>query len=94
MRINFLAEPSDPFRNQDVINSKLEVGMFVADMELPKRILRNARSLQDDVVERCIRALRFVLNLFLRNRIFRSAQIGYNLVSRLVELLPDHHHSV
>jgi hypothetical protein len=30
----------------------------------------------------------------LRNRIFRSAQIGYNLVSRLVELLPDHHHSV
>ena len=34
MGINLLAEPSDPFRNQDVINSELEVGMFVANMEL------------------------------------------------------------
>jgi hypothetical protein len=42
MRIDFLAEL--PFRNQDVINSKLEVGMFVADMELTIRILRNAWS--------------------------------------------------
>ena len=93
MRIDFLAEPSDPFRNQDVINSKLEVGVFVANMELPIRILGDAWSLQDHVVKWCIGALRFILNLLLPDSVFRSAQIGYNLVSSRVEL-PDHNHPV
>ena len=67
--------------------------MFVANMELPIGILYDAWSLQDDVVEWRIRALGLVLNLLLRNRIFRSAQIRYNLVSSRVEL-PSHNHWV
>ena len=51
MGIDFLAEPSDPFGNQDVINPKLEVGMFIADMELSKRVLRYARGPEDDLIE-------------------------------------------
>jgi len=50
MSVDFLAEPSNPFRNQDVINSILEVSMFVADMELPIGILGNAWSPQDDLI--------------------------------------------
>jgi len=93
MRIDFLTEPSDSFRNQDVVNAKLEVGVFVANMELAIGILCDAWSLQDDMIEWRIRALRLVLNLLLRNRIFRSAQIRYNLVSSRVEL-PGHNHPV
>ena len=57
MRIDFLTEPSDSFRNQDVVNAILEVGVFVANMELPIGILYDAWSLQDDVVEWRIRAM-------------------------------------
>src|SRR5262249_49487745 len=39
VRIDLLAEPGDALRNQNVINSKLEIGVFAADVELPKRIL-------------------------------------------------------
>ena len=89
MGIDFLAEPSDPFGNQDVINSKLEVGMFVADMELSKRVLRYARGPQDDLIEWCIGALRLSLDLLLPNGISRSAQIGHYLISRRIELADD-----
>ncbi len=93
MRIDFLTETSDSFRNQDVINSKLEVGVFVANVELTIRILRDAWSPQDDLVERGIRALRLGLNLLLPDTVFRSAQIRYDLVPSLVEL-PDNNHLV
>ena len=57
MRIDFLAESADSFRNQDIVDPELEVGVFVANMELPKGILCDAWSLQDDVVEWRIRAM-------------------------------------
>ena len=73
MGIDFLAEPSDPFRNQDVINAKLKVGVFVANMELAIGVLGDAGSLQDNLVKWRIGALRFVLNLCLPDGIFGSA---------------------
>ena len=42
MSTDFLSKSGDPFGNKDVINSKLEVGMFVADMELSVGILRGS----------------------------------------------------
>jgi len=57
MGINLLAEPGDPLRNRDVINAKLEVGMFAADVELPIRILGYSRHPQNDLIERSIRTL-------------------------------------
>jgi hypothetical protein len=57
MCINLLAEPGDPLRNQDVINTKLEVSVFAADVELSIRILGHSRHPQNDLIERSIRTL-------------------------------------
>ena len=80
--INFLAEPGDPLRNQDVINTKLEVSMFATDVELPIRILGYSRHPQNDLIERSIRTLRLRLNLFLTNAVSGSAKIRHDLWSR------------
>ena len=91
MGIDFLPKSGDPFRNQDVINSKLEVGMFIADVELSIRILGNTWSPQNDLIKWCISALRLSLNLLLADRIFCGAQVRNNLVPSLIELPDDNH---
>ena len=93
MGTDFLSKSGDPFGNKDVINSKLEVGMFVADMELSIGILGNAWSPQNDLIKWRIGALGLSLNLLLTDRIFRSAQVRNDLVPSLVEL-SDYHHRV
>ena len=57
MGINLLAEPGDSLRNQDVINTKLEVSMLASDVELPIRILGYSRHSQNDLIERSIGTL-------------------------------------
>src|SRR5260370_22442743 len=37
--IDLLPKTGDSFRDQDVIDSELQVGMFIADMQLTERIL-------------------------------------------------------
>src|SRR5258705_9966971 len=91
MGTDFLSKSGDPFGNKDVINSELEVGMFVADMELSIGILGHSWSPQNDLIKWCIGALRLSLNLLLADRIFRGAQVRNDLVPGLVELA-DHNH--
>src|SRR6202790_3250964 len=93
MGTDFLSESGDPFGNKDVINSELEVGMFVADVELSIGILGHSWSPQNDLIKWCIGALRLSLNLLLADRIFRGAQVWNNLVPSLVEL-SNHDHWV
>ena len=57
VRIDLLTEPGDALRNQDVVDSKLEVSVFAADVELPERILGYSRGPQNDLIERSIRTL-------------------------------------
>src|SRR5258708_1340389 len=37
--IDLLAKTVDSFRDQDIIDSELQVGMFIADMQLTERVL-------------------------------------------------------
>ena len=67
--------------------------MFVADMELPIRILSHAGRPQDDLVEWGALPLRLRLQLWLADGVFCGAQVRYNLVASLVQI-PGHHHLV
>ena len=78
-RIEFLAKPGQSFGDQHVIDAILKIGMFAAHVELPKGILRHARSAQQSLVERGIVSLGLSLNLARADGINRGAQIRGNL---------------
>ena len=63
--------------------------MFIADVHLPERILRNSRRSENGLIKRGIVALRLGLDLWLADRILGGAKRGYDLSARLIEPAND-----
>jgi hypothetical protein len=64
--------------------------VIAADMDLPERILRDARRLQQQLVQRLIVALRLGLDRGAGEIIDGRAEVGLDLLACDVELLRDH----
>ncbi len=86
-RIQNTAEAGDAVRQHDAIDAELHVGMIVAHVDRSARggILRHARRLQQDLLDRGVGALRQRLDGVVPKRVRRGAGRGEKIAARGVE---------
>ena len=84
------AERRNTLGNDDAVDSILDVGVFVSDMEIGigyGRIVRHARHLQNDFVDRRVVTLRHVYNRLATDRVSRGSDLRQQVFSRLIHTL-------
>ena len=89
-RLERLAEHVDPFRQLNPVQPILQIGVVAADMDLSKRILRDARCLQQQLVQGLVIALRLSFDRLPAKIVDGGAEPRLDLSARNVELLGDH----
>ena len=86
-RIQKLAEGAEPVRQQNVVDALGDVGVLVAHMQVParRRILGDARELQQCLVDRCVGSLRQRLDGFAAERRWGGTHRRKDIVPLLIE---------
>ena len=88
-RLQRLAEDIDPLRQLHSVDPVLQIGVIAAHMDLPERILRDPRSLEQQLIQRLIVALRLRLDRLPIEIVDRGAKPRLNLLASNVELFGD-----
>ncbi len=84
-----LPENVDALRQLNPVEAELQIGVVAAHMQLAKRILRNTRSLEQELVQRLIVALRLRFDRLPTEIVDGGAEVWLDLGTRDVELLGD-----
>ena len=86
-RREFLAEPGDSFRQQDIIDAVLQISVLSAQVKLAEGILGDARKAQNRLVKGSILALGLLCEAIGPHGVTRGAEARDDLFARNVELL-------
>ena len=89
-RLQRLAEDIDPLRQLNPVEAVLQIGVIAADVDLPERILGNTGSLQQQLVQRLIVALRLGFDRLPAEIVDGGAEAGLDLLAGDIELLGDY----
>ena len=93
-RWEFLAEPGDAFRQQDIIDAVLQIGVLPAHVELAEGILRDTRKTQNGLVKWSVFALRLLAQAIRPDGVASGSEAGHDLLARNVECLTGHDDAV
>src|SRR4029077_3691545 len=88
-RLQRLSEDIDPLRQLNSVDTELQIGMVAADVQLAKRILGNPGSLEQELIEGLVVALRLGFDRLPAKIIDGGTQARLDLAARDVELLGD-----
>ena len=86
-RLQFLSETGNAFRQENVVDTVLQVGVFAADMKLAERILRDTGKAKNRLVERGVLALCLRIEPVGADGVTRRAETRHNCLTRNVEFL-------
>src|SRR6202043_1443725 len=89
-RFERLAKDIDPFRQLHPVNAELQIGVIATDMDLPERVLRDSRRLEQQLVKGLIVALCLGFDRRPAEIVDRGAEPGLDLLACNVELLCNH----
>ena len=86
-RVEKLTESAGPLRQGDTVDAKLQVAVFVTDVQFVplSGILRHARSLQQHLVKRGVGALRQRFNCLVTEFVSACTNRGEDIAARVIQ---------
>ena len=91
MRINFLPEPIESFRQQNAVEAVLRIAMVAADMHFSELVLHHPRRVQQDLLKRGVFTLPHGLDLTRPDPVGDRAQAGSDGLALRIQMGGDRH---